>query len=226
MIEHKRQPIRQSRRSEAYNSFTEHLLARDIRPGQFISQRELVEITDMPLGAIRELIPRLEADGLITTVPQRGMQVAHIDLDLVRNAFQLRIFLELEAARLFTTQASDKTLAKLRKAHEDVLHSARENGITPELLEHAQTVDWSLHDTIIDSLDNEIISKIYKVNSVKIRLIRQERFRLTESLLQNVMNDHLAIIAAFEKRDPELAATCLRQHLENARGRALGLGDR
>lgn len=225
MNDAKRQPIRQSRRSKAYDSFTEHLLARDIHPGQFISQRELVEITGMPLGAIRELIPRLETDGLITTVPQRGMQIAHIDLDLVRNAFQLRIFLELEAARLFTRQASDETLLALRKEHEDVLTAAAD-GITTTLLEHAQNVDWSLHDRIIDALDNEIISKIYKVNSVKIRLIRQERFRLTENLLQNVMHDHLAIIAAFEKRDPELAANCLRQHLENARGRALGLGDR
>ena len=67
MNDAKRQPLRQSRRSEAYDSFTEHLLARNIRPGQFISQRELVEITGMPLGAIRELIPRLETDGLITT---------------------------------------------------------------------------------------------------------------------------------------------------------------
>jgi DNA-binding GntR family transcriptional regulator len=30
-------------REQAYASFTEHLLARDIRPGQFVSQRELVE---------------------------------------------------------------------------------------------------------------------------------------------------------------------------------------
>ena len=37
-------------------------------------------------GAIRELIPRLEADGLIRTVPQRGMQVAQVDVRLIRDA--------------------------------------------------------------------------------------------------------------------------------------------
>ena len=51
-------------------------------PGQFISQRELVELTGLPLGAIRELVPRLEAEGLIKTVPQRGMLVAHVDVSL------------------------------------------------------------------------------------------------------------------------------------------------
>ena len=45
-------------RDKAYDSFTERLLSREIKPGQFVSQRELVEITNMPLGAIRELIPR------------------------------------------------------------------------------------------------------------------------------------------------------------------------
>ena len=81
-------------RDKAYDSFTERLLNREIKPGQFVSQRELVEMTGITLGAIRELIPRLEAEGLITTVPQRGMQVAHVDLSLIRNAFQFRLFLE------------------------------------------------------------------------------------------------------------------------------------
>ncbi len=79
-------------REKAYEIFTHHLLARDVRPGQFISQRRLVELTGLPLGAIREAIPRLEADGLIKTVPQRGLQVAHIDINLIREAFQFRIF--------------------------------------------------------------------------------------------------------------------------------------
>jgi hypothetical protein len=45
-----------------------------------------VELTGLTLGAIRELVPRLEAEGLIKTVPQRGMQVAHVDLNLIRDA--------------------------------------------------------------------------------------------------------------------------------------------
>ena len=59
-------------REKAYESFTRHLLARDVRPGQFVSQRRLVELTGLTLGAIRELIPRLEAEGLIKTVPRTG----------------------------------------------------------------------------------------------------------------------------------------------------------
>src|SRR5206468_1529325 len=100
-------------REKAYQSFTRHLLAMDIRPGQFITQREMVALTGLTLGAIREMIPRLEALGLLVTVPQRGMQIAHVDLKLVRNAFQFRGILEREAVAAFTRRASADDVAAL-----------------------------------------------------------------------------------------------------------------
>ena len=105
-VEHAREDRRPPNlREKAYHSFTRHLLAREIRAGQFVSQRELVEITGLPLGAIRELIPRLEAEGLVRTVPQRGMQIAHVDLNLIKDAFQFRLFLECQAVAIFAVDA-------------------------------------------------------------------------------------------------------------------------
>lgn len=209
-------------REQAYESFTERLLARQIRPGQFLSQRELVEITGMRLGAIRELIPRLESDGLVRTVPQRGMQIAHVDVELVRNAFQLRLFLEREATALFAQNAADAELARIRAAHEAII-TASGSGVTEDLVEQAQRVDWDLHDTIVDALGNEIISNIYRVNSIKIRLIRQERTRISAELVQSVMSEHMAIIEALCRRDSAAAAAAVEAHIESARRRALGL---
>ena len=74
-------------RERAYDVFTEQLLRSEIKPGQFVTQRELVALTGQSLGAIRELIPRLEAEGLIVTVPQRGLQILPLDITLIRNAF-------------------------------------------------------------------------------------------------------------------------------------------
>ena len=199
-------------RDRAYVSFTQHLLARDIKPGQFISQRELVELTDLPLGAIRELIPRLEADGLVKTVPQRGMQIAHVDLTLIRNAYQFRLFMEREAAGLFAQNATDGEIARLRAMHEKVLRAARK-GVTRDLMAEAQATDWALHDSIIDALGNEIISTAYRVNSIKIRLIRQELVR----------EEHLAIIETFEKRDAAAAAEAIGRHIDNSRRRAMNM---
>ena len=55
-----------------------------LKPGQLISQRELVETTGLTLSAVREAIPRLEAEGLLQTLPQRGLMVPSLDVTFVR----------------------------------------------------------------------------------------------------------------------------------------------
>ncbi|PKA44575.1 GntR family transcriptional regulator (plasmid) [Rhizobium sullae] len=209
-------------REKAYESFTRHLLARDVRPGQFVSQRRLVELTGLTLGAIRELIPRLEAEGLIKTVPQRGLQIAHIDLNLIREAFQLRVFLEKEAVALFTRSASDETIASLLKRHRDIAEAINSGNNSHELELHAQAVDWGMHDAFIDALGNTIISNVYRVNSIKMRLISQERFRI-DGRVGPVMGEHLKVLEAIERRSAEDAVSALVAHINHARDRALRL---
>lgn len=209
-------------REQAYHAFTERLLGREFAPGEFISQRRLVEVTGFTLGAIRELIPRLEAEGLIRTVPQRGLQIAHVDLSLVRDAFQFRLFLEREAIASFVGAVSDEELARWRRDHEGVL-ARRGKAPMRQLLDEAQAVDWNFHDRIVDALGNAIISNAYRVNSIKIRLIRREKTRLDDGLLEPSMRDHLSVIAALESRDSARAQAAIGEHIENARRRALDL---
>jgi len=209
-------------RERAYVAFTDRLLARDIVPGQFVSQRELVEITGLPLGAIRELVPRLEAEGLIVTVPQRGMQVAHVDLSLIRNAFQFRLMMERDAVGAFVREAPIEEIERLAEAHKRVIKEAAKR-ITPETIRRAQIVDWDMHDTIVDFLGNEIVSSAYRVNSIKIRLIRQAEVRLDPGRVETVMREHLAIVDLIRARDAERATAALAAHIQDARNRALGL---
>ncbi|MEM9585247.1 MAG: GntR family transcriptional regulator [Pseudomonadota bacterium] len=209
-------------RDHAYSNFTQRLLAKDIQPGQFVSQRELVELTGMPLGAIREMIPRLEADGLIRTSPKRGLQVLSIDLDLIRNAFQLRRMIESEAFAAFCDTATDADLARIEEDHAAIQRDAQP-GVTPELLDRAQRMDWAFHDHIVDHMQNRIISDIYRVNAIKIRLIRNADTRMLPELVVSVMEEHMNIVAALLARDRAATIAAIHAHLESAKRRALGV---
>jgi DNA-binding GntR family transcriptional regulator len=214
-------PVNQ--RERAYASFTEKLLARDIHPGQFISQRELVEVTGMPLAAIREMIPRLEAEGLIRTVPQRGLQVAHIDLSLIRNAYQLRMIIEREAVRRFCASAEDAEIEAFRRAHAEMRDVADAIAVDEASLDRAQKLDWRFHDRMVDSLENALVSDVHRVNSIKIRLIRQSNTRILPALMHAVMNEHLEVIEALAARDADAADAALTAHIDTAMRRALGV---
>jgi DNA-binding GntR family transcriptional regulator len=209
-------------RERAYDAFTDHLLRAEIKPGQFVSQRELVALTGQPLGAIRELIPRLEAEGLIVTVPQRGLQILPVDLGLIRNAFQFRLILEREAVAAFTQSAADASIREIEDAHRAIVATAEE-GVTPKLVAEAQRVDREFHERIIDDLGNDIISKAYRVNWIKVRLIRQSETSLDEDLVVPVMREHVAIIRAIAARRPAEAVAATAAHVMNARTRALRL---
>jgi DNA-binding GntR family transcriptional regulator len=210
-------------RAQAYENFRQQVLQANIRPGQFISQRELVQLLDMPLGAVRELIPRLEAEGLLRTVPQRGLQIAHADLKLINNAFRLRLLLEREAAARFCTSVSDADLAAIEQAHRRIVERARRGPIDEALLTDATTVDWGMHDLMIDSLGNELISDAYRINSLRVRLIRLEPSMLSDEALLPAMEEHLWFIDALKRRDPHETARRLAHHIERARLRVLGM---
>lgn len=209
-------------RDRAYESFTSHLLAQRIQPGQFVTQRELVALTGLPLGAIRELIPRLEAEGLLVTLPQRGMQIAGVDVKLVRNAFQLRLLIEKEAVARFTETASAAEIEAHDAALRRVIRDA-ERGVTARLLAQAQAADWGFHDAIVDALDNELIAKLHRVNSIRIRVMRHERVTLSPEVLPTALAEHASIMGAIRARDVAGAVVALERHLSSARNRVLGL---
>ena len=76
------------------------------------------------LQVVLRVITRLEAGGLIKTVPQRGLQIAHMDLKLIRNAFQVRSMIEREAVLAFVQSASDAELESIELAHQQILARA------------------------------------------------------------------------------------------------------
>ncbi|MFM7026280.1 MAG: GntR family transcriptional regulator [Limnohabitans sp.] len=222
MAEHTAAAGAQSLRARAYENFRQQILQANVRPGQFVSQRELMQLLNMPLGAVRELIPRLEAEGLLRTVPQRGLQIAHVDLKLIHNAFQLRTLLEREAALHFASVISNDALQAIEQAHLAIIERAQHESITDELLTDATSVDWGLHDLMIDTLGNELISQAYRINSLRVRLIHLERSTLSADILLPAMQEHLTLIAALKTRDPNRVADALGHHIHSAHARVLG----
>lgn len=212
----------QSLRARAYENFRQQILQANVSPGQFVSQRELMQLLDMPLGAVRELIPRLEAEGLLRTVPQRGLQIAHVDLKLIHNAFQLRGLLEREAAMHFVSVVSETDLNDIESAHRNIVERATQGAISDELLTEATSIDWGLHDLMIDTLGNELISQTYRINSLRVRLIHLERSTLSAEVLLPAMHEHLDLIAALKQRDAHAVAEKLHYHIHCAHQRVLG----
>ncbi len=204
----------------AYDRFKERLFSADVRPGQFVSQRELVGLTGVPLAPVREALLKLETEGLVHIVPQRGVQVAEANLKLIRNTFHLRMIVEKEAARRYAEQAPADQIQELIDAHEDIL-ARHADGVDGELIADWQRVDYRLHHRMVEFLGNDLLIDIHRVNMDRIRLIRLDQ--VAPSSLESSMQEHLAVLRACEQRDPDAAEKAIDLHVSIALRHAMGL---
>jgi len=209
-------------REVAYERFKAQLFKRNLAPGQFVSQGELCELLDVPLGPTREALKRLEAENLVRLIPQRGIQITDIGVTLIHEAFQFRTVLELAAVRRFVGTVEDATLDTLESTTRGILERLDGGSNSdPRLLDAALQVDWGMHDMIVESVGNRIMMTAHKQNFDKIKMIRLHG--RSPRYLPLAMEEHLAVIDAMKGRDPDRAAAALAEHLRRAEHRALGM---
>jgi DNA-binding GntR family transcriptional regulator len=208
-------------REVAYERFKAQLFKRNLVPGQFVSQGELCELLDVPLGPTREALKRLEAESLVRLIPQRGIQITDIGVTLIREAFEFRTILEIAAIRRFAENADVAALERLEETTRATHGRLVAGDVDGKMLDSALQVDWKMHDLIVESVGNHILTNAHRQNFDKIRMIRLHG--RSPRYLPLAMEEHLAVIEALQRRDVEAAVAALGHHLASAQKRALGL---
>jgi DNA-binding GntR family transcriptional regulator len=210
-------------RDLAYQKIMDMLSERRLRPGQMVSQRELCEQSGCSIGAIREALKRLEAEAIVTLIPQRGVLVREIDEQELANVYKLRELIEVPAASMCAKLNYGAKLARNMSLTKAVLE--RKPTTLEESARFARErllIDEELHFAIIAVYDNPVILEIYKKINTQLRLSRlgvTARFTGTRP----AMIEHIAILDAISANDEEGAAKAMAHHLETSLQRAVGM---
>ncbi|WP_225783592.1 FCD domain-containing protein [Xenophilus sp. Marseille-Q4582] len=85
----------------------------------------------------------------------------------------------------------------------------------------AQAVDWGLHDLMVDSIGNEILSEIYRVNSLHVRLIRYDADSMRPMQVVPAMREHLEFLRTLQAGDRAGALARMMSHIEQSKHRVL-----
>lgn len=210
-------------RDEAYKKFKEYLFEGKISPGDFLSQQKLSDLLDIPLGPTREALKKLESENLVRLVKQRGIHVCFVDVDLIKNACQVREFFELTALEHFVKNASDAEIKRIKDMTLAASGKLKKNS-NASALKAVSDADAAMHFSFVNSLGNEIFAEMYERNFDKVRVIRLQSVFGPERA-EGIMREHLAILDACEKRDIDLAKAALHKHLSVSRNRAMGLDE-
>lgn len=211
-----------SLRQVAYRRFKEALFSGRIKPGDFLSQREIVELLGVPLGPVREALKSLESEGIATLLPKRGIRIIRIEKEDFAKAIEARKLIEGEAAAQFAARGPDDAIADLES---QTMEFKEKFGATDRhddaIFREKNRVDFLLHDTMMAFLDNTILSHAFQLATEHVRIFRLNIFANDRVFELPAIEEHLAIIEALKDRDPKAARAALEAHLDGVFRRAI-----
>lgn len=179
-------------------------------PGERLRERVLCELTGVSRTSLREALRELESEGLVTSIPNRGIIVSRIDPALAHATFELRGALELLAVNLFMARAGVSELDALARGF-DILCRGYDSGDSSEILDGKA----AFYDAILDGAGNPLLKPALKSIHVRVSQLRAASLaqpaRTAESL-----REFTVLYEAMKRRDLPAAQEACRAHIDNA----------
>jgi DNA-binding GntR family transcriptional regulator len=206
----------------AYSRILEVLFERRLPAGAFVSQKDLVELTGVPVAPVRDALRVLEAEGILTIQPRSGIQFVKPGLELTRATYQFRGIIESSAVAVYAETGDEAEMAEIDSRHRLAIEAVEHEGLTPGVREELDALEGLLHNAIIGSLRNPLIETSYRRIHNYLRLLRLDR-KMTVPLALRSLREHVTIIEACRRRKPGEAVMALQTHFANALQRNMGL---
>lgn len=115
-ISHVTAPVR----SQVEARLRQAILAGHFAPGERLIERELCGLLGVSRTSLREALRQLEGDGLITSIPHKGMMVATMTSSEAEDLYQVRAVVEGLAGRLCAQQLTHELAQALTSAMEQL----------------------------------------------------------------------------------------------------------
>jgi DNA-binding GntR family transcriptional regulator len=178
-----------------------------LQPGMMIDELSLAAEIGLGRTPVREAVARLVIDRLVTVLPRRGLMIAPIGLDQVREIFEAREAIECGNAYFAVQHASDADLAELSHLVE-AAEEAREETNVLRFLEDDQRIHRFLAHMIRNSFLQDAADRILLHN------LRFWRFYFTTRRAQpGTLVSHRPLLAALKRRDAREALESMREHI-------------
>jgi len=181
------------------------------KPGQRLIERELIEQIGVSRTTIREVLRELDAEGLVTTIPQKGAIVVVPTPEEAADLYDVRGSLEALAARRFVERANGEQIVALRRAVED-FGRAVEGGADTLTLLHAKD---AVYDVLLDGAGSAAIRSILGGLQARVRMLRFTSLSQPGRPAVAVL-EMRGLCDAVEARDGDAAAAACVSHLEQA----------
>lgn len=204
---------RNSEQAGSRADFVYHSLRNAIWEGRFaqgerIREEDIAQSLGVSRTPVREALQRLQQRGLLVVRPGRGFAVARLSNKEIFDLYATREILEGSAARFAAQHATDSEIAVLYQLQKQL---SKEGHNLLALV----TLNRRFHQHIYEATHNQYLLEMLEVLNDSMALLQNLTAQMPSRHGQSDI-EHLRIVRAIEKRDPDAAEKAARHHIQQA----------
>jgi len=201
-----------------FNSLTDRIfmqIENDIlfgkyQPGESLIETKLSKELNVSRTPIREALRQLEREGLVQSIPNRGVIVKGISNQDIEDIYTIRMMIEGLAARWAAEKITEKEIEELKEVVDlEEFYTTKNDPI--QLLKF----DSRFHDILYKASKSRPLMHILSLFHHYIQRARSASLS-TPGRAQRVLEEHKAILKAITERDAQKAEKLTNEHIKNA----------
>jgi GntR family transcriptional regulator, rspAB operon transcriptional repressor len=214
--------------NQAYEILKKKIIKREIKPGEYLNEKTLLEETGVGLTPLRQAILLLKNEDLVESQPHRSAYVKDFSLEEVKELIEALVILEKKITELSILRITAPELKRLKELL-TLIDQANQRAVDERDAAVVEKTSWEItelnldfHQLIAKSARNRFLYRAYKQIRMQIQrftyvMVRQEFFS-EESPQQHYLKSsvhHHEIIRCLEKRDPQELNKIIVEHVKH-----------
>lgn len=192
----------------------ERILKGEYKIGEKIKETHVAEELAVSRTPIRKAFKQLEEEGLIEYVPNRGCFAKGFTRRDIEDIYAIRKALEELTTEWAVDRITDEAVAELDSKC-DKMQVYVDKGDSA----HVLSVNKEFHEIIYEATGSRFMSQVLRSYKEYIEQTTKPIF-YEPKFLQQIVDEHRAIVAGFKDRNKEEAVKAMSTHMSNSMGRA------
>ena len=185
----------------------EAILSGELQPGERLLQDELADRFNVSPTPIREAMRQLVAEGILNHSPHKGVQVAEVKLEEVREIYLIRTVLEAWAVSLAIPQLHSSDIQRLQTIQTQI-----EINIEQGDLNALRKLNYEFHMLIYKATG---MPQLYQIIQNLWTKFPWDTLHVLPGRAATSAGEHRQIIQAIETGNVNLAAQRMKEHIED-----------
>lgn len=185
----------------------EKIISNHFHPGEHLVERDIAAAHGVSRTLVRDAFKQLENDGLVRSVPNKGVFITSLTVEEIHEIYETRSILEAYASRLAIRRLTAEQVQRI-----EFLITTAADCVARNDYQEAHRHDQELHYLLVDNCGNRHISQMTKKLWMFVMRLRWKAFRIPGRSEQTVV-EHKNILKALLDKDEERMESLIRHHV-------------